>query len=703
MKKPYLLSLIFNILFVFSAYTQSTTLVGKKAQTLLNCLNTLHYKEVELNDSTANKLFQKFIENLDASYLFLLEQDLQQLSAYRDSLDDDIVEFSNKLIEETTFIFKKRLHQADSLVDLILNQTFNYEKVEVLDIKEASSKYEKTENELYEKWRKLLKSRVLEGLFVSSIDSLDVFELPKADLLLNENKSIAKTRYKAKKHINRIVEYSEGLDIFVHLAFLNAITYLYDPHTTFFTSEMKDEFEESLSKETYKFGIRTLTNKNDEIEIEAIAIGGPAWRSGALEIGDVIVSVKPLNKDEIDLTYADRSDFGEILTNTDNRIIDFTVRKKNGTLKTVNLKKEKLKSENNRSRSFILNGNRKIGYIYLPSFYTSFGDISQSGAARDVLKDLIKLQQDSIKGIILDLRNNGGGSAEEATNIISSFLDKKTFAEFVRRGMRNQKLTNNNNGVIYNGPLIVLVNNASASASELVAAVFKIYNRALIVGDNTFGKFTGQQVIPLRNLIATNILGNNNSLGFIKITNQKTYLVNGVCYQSTGIKPDIQLPFIKSYMNNRESDFQNALMPDTIAPIDEYDILDSLPVHKLLAKHISRKNNHKQFQTIIQYNNEFEEFEESDSKISLQFKSFKSNRKKIQAHRKGIESLKNYVSENYKVKKTSFDINESQSTDLDTTVTKTFIKNIQKDIYIDESYMILSDWIDHLEKPEKSK
>ncbi|PLX22465.1 MAG: hypothetical protein C0599_06245, partial [Salinivirgaceae bacterium] len=334
---------------------------------------------------------------------------------------------------------------------------------------------------------------------------------------------------------------------------------------------------------------------------------------------------------------------------------------------------------------------------------TSFGDISQSGAARDVLKDLIKLQQDSIKGIILDLRNNGGGSAEEATNIISSFLDKKTFAEFVRRGMRNQKLTNNNNGVIYNGPLIVLVNNASASASELVAAVFKIYNRALIVGDNTFGKFTGQQVIPLRNLIATNILGNNNSLGFIKITNQKTYLVNGVCYQSTGIKPDIQLPFIKSYMNNRESDFQNALMPDTIAPIDEYDILDSLPVHKLLAKHISRKNNHKQFQTIIQYNNEFEEFEESDSKISLQFKSFKSNRKKIQAHRKGIESLKNYLSENYKVKKTSFDINESQSTDLDTTVTKTFIKNIQKDIYIDESYMILSDWIDHLEKPEKSK
>jgi carboxyl-terminal processing protease len=571
MKNPYLLSVIFTIVFNFSAFNQPTTPVGEKAYTLLNCLNSLHYKQVELNDSTANKLFEKFIQNLDASYLFLIEQDVLQLSAYRDSLDDDIVKFSNQLIEETTLIFEKRLHQADSLVDLILDQTLNYDKNEALDLKVASSKFAKTEKELYEKWRKLLKSKILEGLFILNKDTLDVFEIRRTDLFLSENKSIAKTRYKAKKHINSIVEYSEGLDVFIHLAFLNAITYLYDPHTTFFTSDMKDEFQESLSKETYKFGIRTFTNKNDEIEIENIAIGGPAWRSGDLEIGDVIISVKPQNKDEIDLTYADRSDFGEILANTENRIIDFTVRKKNGSLKTVNLKKEKLKSENNRSRSFILNGDRKIGYIYLPSFYTSFGDINQSGAARDVLKDLIKLQQDSIKGIILDLRNNGGGSVDEAANIISSFLDKKTFAEFVRRGMRNQKLTNNNNGVIYKGPLIVLVNNASASASELVAAVFKIYNRAIIVGDNTFGKFTGQQVFPLRNLKATNIIGDENSLGFIKITNQKTYMVNGICYQSTGIEPDIQLPFVKSYLSRREYDFENALLPDTIAPIEEYD------------------------------------------------------------------------------------------------------------------------------------
>ena len=325
--------------------------------------------------------------------------------------------------------------------------------------------------------------------------------------------------------------------------------------------------------------------------IDNLEPGSPAFRSGKLNKGDKFISVQWEGKEVIDVSDISIGEFGRLLDESNHTMALFTVKKADGTLVKISLQTEEANNEDgDKVKSFILKGAKTIGYIYLPVFYEDWDTNNQglNGCANDVGREILKLKKENIDGLILDLRNNGGGSAEEATELAGIFIDAGPIQQEKGRDGKVYTLKDVNRGTIYDGPLVILVNGYSASASEIVAGALQDYTRAVFVGSNTYGKATAQIVFPMDTTVTPETLPDKQTEDYLKITISKLYRINGTTAQFTGVHPDVVLPDLLDAYISKEADDPAALRPTTIEPNKYYTPYPRIARTNTGTKHSTR-------------------------------------------------------------------------------------------------------------------
>ena len=695
MLKNVLFILIFLLFFIKTARSQGSS--QQQAKALLQTIREKHYGPRIIDDSFSESLFDQFFENLDPDRVFFTIADLSGLSSFRKTLDDELNgkgwAFLNKIIP----LYRLRLLQADSIIGDITSKPFDFSLNEFFSIV-TDTTWPANEKVKRNKWYQTLKYETLEGLAdIASVQHSQTGTINKKEILSRETQVRLMIKARRLRRVKSILQTAEGFETYVQSVYLDAIATCFDPHTNYFPETEKQNFESSLSKDGYYFGFALGENDKGEPSILHLDPGGPAWKTGELNKGDVLLQMKWEGKEPIDLVGADAGEVSSLLDGSNNDLLELTVKKTNGQVKPVQLRKEKMKGgDEDIVKSFLLNGSKKIGYISLPGFYTDWENEGGSSCANDVAKEIVKLKKENINGLILDLRFNGGGSLGEALELAGIFIEEGPLCLIKGKDGKIVTWKDPNRGTIYDGPLIVLVNGQSASASELVAAALQDYNRAFIAGSATFGKATGQQIFPLQS--GTSVI--TNERGYAKITMEKIYRVTGKAAQRNGVMPDIVIPDIFDGLTYREKDMPHSLSDDTVKRNAYYKPMIQLPVSMIGVKSTTRIANDKNFQQIISLQKLITEESEQTEPISLKWDEMEKQLKKeiadarlsggqgFQQRKEGEINVTAFKPDNH-----SYDKNRLGNDELFSLINTHWIKRLGNDIYVEEAYRILVDYV----------
>ncbi|MBA2746288.1 MAG: carboxy terminal-processing peptidase, partial [Flavisolibacter sp.] len=525
-----------------------------------------HYSPKEINDDFSKKVFQKYFEELDSEKNIFLQGDIKSLERFSTKIDDEIKGAPVQFFLEAGKIFNIRSEEVSLIYKDILGKPFDFQTAESINADNKKLNFSKTEGERRESWRKRLKYLTLQR-YVDLLEARESNKGKEGFTVKSDAELEKEAREKVKLTMDRIfdryrVKFNDDEKFSVYV---NTITSMMDPFTEFFPPVDKRYFDEQLSGSFYGIGAQ-LTYEEGNIKISSVLPGGPAHKSGEIEVGDVIVKVGQGSETAIELTGYDVTDAVKIIRGQKGTEVRLTVRKKDGSLKPVNLIRDKIVQDESFVRSAVINeGSSRIGYIFLPEFYANFEDPTDGHRSSvDVAREVKKLKEEKVDGIVIDLRNNGGGSLYDVIQIAGLFIDQGPIVQVKDREGPPQVMRDRDAGVLYDGPLAVMVNEFSASASEIFAAAMQDYGRAIIIGStSTYGKGTVQRPIGLDP--QSNYLSSNSELGSLKLTLQKFYRVSGASTQLKGVEPDIIVPTVYEYLKFRERDNPGALPWDEIS------------------------------------------------------------------------------------------------------------------------------------------
>ena len=577
-----------------------------------------HIQPRPLDDDLSIRVYSGLLDELDGERIFFLQEDIKKLAVWRRQLDDEIRSKQSGFLSQITGIYRQRLQQADTMIDHIARDPFAFSVKETLTASEDSS-WPASLTAMHNKLYKLLKLSVLRGIAsravlarngalggasssgsgshpsgsgASSSGSGGAGKPAQKYLDSLEQVLRKKAAETVKRGIQRMLQNPIGVDGMIGATYCQELASAYDPHTDYFPPDVKEAFETELGNKPIAFGLTLKEDETGNVVIGHLTPGSPAFKSGGLNEGDKIVAIQWPDRDPIDVSNAGLTEMNHILSTPlggGNAFI--TVRKTDGTRRQVSLYKQRLDTEDDEEKvqGFVLKGSRAIGYIRLPAFYSDWEDNKGvNGCANDVAREIIRLKKENIEGLILDLRYNGGGSMQEAVELSGLFIDAGPVGQVATRDGKVYTLKDVNRGTIYDGPLVILVNGYSASASEMVAGTLQDYNRALIAGSPTYGKATAQIVLPMDTTINPETYdGQRSAAAYIKLTTSRLYRINGRTAQLNGVKPDVQLPDPPAATPRREADEKNALAAPDIAANKYYHPLPSLPIDA--AKAAARK------------------------------------------------------------------------------------------------------------------
>ncbi|OQP67185.1 hypothetical protein A3860_02150 [Niastella vici] len=543
-----------------------------------------HIQPRPLDDERSEAIFRELMSSLDDQRIFFTQDDMKKLTAYRLQLDDEIKQRKSNFLQLLVTTYKQRLQQADTMLDNICKTPFNFALKERYTVAEDTI-YPRDIAAMHVKMYKLLKLYVLAGV-MQYADAINPNKLPVKKFVDSIEPSLRKkANITIKRSVKRILQSPQGLEFIIGNMYCEALATTYDPHTAYFSADAKEDFESNLGKKPLEYGVTFSKDEDGHAQIDYLKPGSSAYQSGRLNKGDKIQSIQWEKKEPIDVSDAEVSEIEQALAANGGNTVNITVKKADGTLRQVALHKERLEKEQeeeeeDKVKSFILQGDRKVGYISLPAFYSDWeGTLGINGCANDVAKEIIKLKKENIEGLMLDLRYNGGGSMQEAIELAGIFIDAGPVGQVKTRDPKAITLKDVVRGTIYDGPLLLLVNGFSASASEMVAGVMQDYNRALIVGSPTYGKATAQVVLPIDTTInLENYNGKAATSSYIKLTTSKLFRINGTTAQAHGVQPDVLLPDLTDATPEREANEKNVLPASTIDANKYYKPLPPLPV-----------------------------------------------------------------------------------------------------------------------------
>jgi carboxyl-terminal processing protease len=678
-----------------AAHSQSS--VRSKAISVKRMIELNHFSPRVVDDSFSISMFKKIMRAADSRRLMFTDAEYKSLLTYRMGLDDELQGKSWVFVDLFQSLYKKALTRADSIVQKQLQKPFDFNVAEsVTRSREDSYEFAADVNALAARWSRYLKFVALDQLY----DIMDADTTGKTTFKSVITASEPKVRERIKtgetRWIKRILEHPGGYPNYVTELYLNAIATGFDPHTNYFSPAGKEDFKEALSTEMLSFGIELEEDDNGKIVIERLTPGGPGWKSGDLNKGDELLSLQWEGKEAVDMAGATLEEAYDVLEQSSTDRMVFKFQKSDGTIKIVLLRKEKIDNEENIVKGFVLKGEKKIGYILLPGFYTEWENESGSSCANDVAKEIVKLKRENIDGLILDVRFNGGGSLGEAMDMIGIFIDEGPLAGQKMRDNKLSFLKDPNRGTIYNGPMVLMVNGQSASASEMLAASLQDYNRAVIVGSNTFGKATMQQMLPLDTTYkVTNMAPPSSGADkdIVKITLGKLYRVSGETAQLNGVKPDVMLPDAFDGMEYREKFLPAALQAETVTKNGYYRPLAALPVGELSKKSKERVDADQQFTAIKKLNDVVRSRRSKNETIPLKWDEFEKWSKQRDAELEILEGETTTPTNKYTVDNHSLDKTLLTNNEFAREINKTWLEDISEDIYIREAFLVLCDLI----------
>jgi len=553
----------------------------KLLSTVGSLLESEHYYPRKIDDQFSMDVFDAYLKVLDPEKNIFIQEDVDALKVFSKSIDDEIHGSKIEFQPAATFVFDERYKEAKAMLDSVAKQPFTFDTDDSVYLDADSVSYPKNNNERYNRWYKLVKFRTLEK-YVSLIEDRDQQTKLKSN---NEQKAGAdstnkpdpKFVFKSNEELEKdarnavIKSYRKKFEQFEKTftedkkfdLFLNSITGLMDPHTDYFAPVDKRSFTEQMSGVIYGIGAQ-LGYDDNGVKIASIQPGGPAWKSGKLLVNDVIIKIAQGDQEPVDIAGYETTDAVKLIRGNLGTEVRLTVKKPDGSIKVISLIREKIILDEGYARSAVITkGNDKIGYILLPDFYADFDREDGARCSKDVAAEVEKLKAEKVKSIIIDVRSNGGGSLYEVVQMVGLFIDKGPVVQIRDKEGRVQVLADETPGSIYDGPLVVMVNEFSASASEIFAGAIQDYKRGLIVGStSTFGKGTVQRNIAFGRPLDS--LGIQTEYGAVKLTFQKFYRITGSSTQKKGVASDIVLPDEYEFLKYREKDNPSALAWDQI-------------------------------------------------------------------------------------------------------------------------------------------
>ena len=647
-------------------------------------LDKLHYDPKIINDDFSVNVYDDFIDAVDSQKRFLLKSDIKLFSQYRLLIDDQIkssdITFFN-IVYET---LKSRMDEVESFYQEVLFTPFNFNIYDEINLDYENQEYADGIEELKKLWRKRLKLSALDG-FASKkeINIEDDKTKTDSEIEIESRKSII-DNLRDFFQFNSELERKDWFSIY-----LNSIVTQYDPHTTYLGPEAKEVFDQNISGKFQGIGAR-LFKRNQQVEISEIIIGGPVWRDNLLNVGDIIIAVAQSKEEEPqEISLMKLTDATDLIKGEKGTNVYLTVKRVDGGIEQVKITRDIVELEETYAKSSIINDeSNKYGLINLPRFYVDFDDYGERNAASDIKKEIISLKNKGIDGLILDLRNNGGGSLKTVVDITGFFIEKGPVVQVKSIGGRKEILSDNDSSILWDGPLVIMVNEFSASASEILAAALQDYNRALILGSKqTYGKGTVQNIIDLNNVISGNTYGD---LGSLKITTDMFYRVNGGSTQLEGVKSDLIFPNRYSYVDIGEKDLDNPLNWNKIDPA-RYDNSSKIFNYSQAIEKSKERISQNEYFSLIDQHAKLVKSNQDDKMISLDYKSYKEDQENFKSQSDKLKIIDEFISPYV------FDWNESnQNTDSsynDDMKEKRdrWIKTLEKDIYVNEAMNLLKD------------
>lgn len=648
-----------------------------------------HFSPKEINDEFSKKVYTKYFEELNPDKNIFLQEDINSLTQFSTKIDDEIKGAPVQFFMEAGKIFNKRAEEAAAIYKDVLSKPFDFSVNESVVTDPQKVNFPSSDVERKEMWRKRLKYLVLQRY----TDLLDARESNKGKegLTVKTDTELEKeAREKVKLAMDRTFEryrlkFDEDEKFSVYV---NTITSMMDLHTVYMAPLDKRYFDEGLSGSFDGIGAQ-LGYEEGNIKIVSVLPGGPAQKSGEVEVGDVVVRVAQGKDTPVELAGFDVTDAVKIIRGKRGTEVRLTLRKKDGSLKTVSLIRDKIVQDETFVRSAVIDqGTSKIGYIFLPEFYANFNDPTDPRrSAADVANEIKKLKAEKVDGIVLDLRNNGGGSLSDVVQIAGLFIDKGPIVQVKGRGKNPEVLRDTDEGVLWDGPLTVMVNEFSASASEIFAAAIQDYGRGIVIGStSTYGKGTVQRSYGLD---PENFLSTNSELGSLKLTLQKFYRINGGSTQLKGVIPDVIVPDFYEYLKVREKDDVNALPYDEINKANYNTWQPGFNFQSVASLSKTRIANDSVFRMIKEQTDVLSK--QDDKEYPLEINAF---RKEQKITRDAVKKIQDLVKTD-KAMQASFleqDKDRYISADKDKTERyKQWLTNVTKDIYIAEAVRVIND------------
>lgn len=663
----------------FSLFAQSSDKICEKLSKINTLIQQFHYQPKPIDDSLSVYVFDAFIDDLDPNRNLFTKTEYQQLCKHRKQLDNYIATNNCSFMNDFVTLYQQALERKKKVILKIQNIPFDYNSNDSVKFSKKSFPFDLAETDLERVWKKRMRFEILEDIakISTNLDSLSKNFVPL------EKKAKAKLFDNYLCQINSTLTGSKGLAYDLQIDFLNVFCTYFDPHSNYFSMDAKSNFMSSLSTSNLTFGMELAMNEKDEIVVAEVVPGGPASKSEKIEREDCIIRASNKKGEDYTVSCASVEKMANMIFSETNSEIEFTIRKKDGSTVVVLLKKQLMKATSNNVYSYILEKETKIGYINIPSFYSDFDANGIQGCADDVAKEIVKLQKDNINGLIIDLQDNGGGSMEEAIKLAGMFVDAGPISILVDNKNKQNVLKDSNRGSVYNGPIVILINGNSASASEFFAAAMQDYNRAIIVGTTSLGKASMQNIMPL---------DENNSEDFVKLTIRKFYRVTGESHQIKGIVPDISIPALFDKQIPRETSYKRALKYDSIITKYRFTPLTNNFSNLSELSYIRTKKNAR-FNEIIGLNKEIDVIYNSQKKpIRITLNDLFKEIHEIDPLWKKVKKLIT-IESSCKISNNSFDSEKMQYDDFlkESNIFK--IKDLKVNSYIDESIAILNDYI----------
>jgi carboxyl-terminal processing protease len=665
-----------------------------------------HYDPKKIDDEFSKGVYKDYILALDPSKRFFVQSDINEFAKYETQIDDAIKNKDLTFFDLTYNRLIKRTEESKKFYKEILTAPFDYTVDEEFNIDSEKLPYAKDEKELKDKWRKQIKLSTLSSL----TDRLKMQEDKKkgiteedaeADEVVKTTKNKKddkiktfaelekETRESTLKSLDDYYSFVKDLDREDYFSvFVNAIAERFDPHTSYFAAEEKEKFDVSMSGSFFGIGAR-LQKKNDYTEISELISGGPAWREKELEPGDIILKVAQGNKEPVDIVGMKLDEVVKKIKGPKDTEVRLTVKKvTDGSIKVIRIMRDEVELEETYAKSSVVEkGGKLFGVIYLPKFYINFENKDSRDAAKDIALEVERLKKQGVQGIALDLRDNGGGSLKTVVDIAGLFIEKGPIVQVKSAGRKQDVLSDTDSKIQWDGPLVLMINNFSASASEILAAAIQDYKRGIVIGSKqSFGKGTVQNVINLNEFVRGNEFGD---LGALKTTTQKFYRINGGSTQLRGVESDVQMPDRYSHINIGERDLNNPMPWDKIEPAT-YSVWNQQNNFDLaIANSKKRLAQNPQFR-LIDENAKWLSSRKDDNTYSLNIEKFKKQQEAIESEGKKYKAIKAYKN-NLAFQSLPYEKSLMEKDSVFKQKRERWHETLSKDVYVEEALNILND------------